>query len=48
MPKKVTDKVEMVEIVIPIHTPIARLAIDYPNEGINDIARKVNEIIDSL
>jgi hypothetical protein len=32
----------------PIHTPIAKLAIDYPNEGINDIARKVNEIIDSL
>lgn len=42
--------VKVKEIVeeAPIHSPITKLAIDYPNEGINDIARKVNEIIDSL
>lgn len=31
-----------------IHTTITKLTIDYPNEGLNDIARKINEIIDRL
>ena len=32
-----------------VETPtITKLTIDYPNEGTNDIARKINEIIDYL
>lgn len=37
------EKVEQIEEAVP--TPIAPLSIDYPNEGLNDIARKINEII---
>lgn len=31
-----------------IHTPITKLTVDYHSEGLNDIARKINEIIDNL
>lgn len=34
------------EVVIP--TLPAKLAIDYPSEGLNNMARKINEIIDHL
>jgi 2-polyprenyl-3-methyl-5-hydroxy-6-metoxy-1,4-benzoquinol methylase len=27
---------------------ITKLSIDYPNEGLNDIARKINELIDRV
>lgn len=27
---------------------ISKLTVDYPNEGLNDIARKINEIIDRV
>lgn len=40
--KKVTDENFRNEV------PIAKLSIDYPNEGINDMARKINEIIDKI
>lgn len=32
--------------VVP--TPIAPLSVDYPSEGLNDMARKINEIISRL
>lgn len=32
--------------VVPI--PIAPLSVDYPSEGLNDMARKINEIISRL
>lgn len=31
-----------------VHTPIEKLPIDYPSEGLNNMARKINEIIDRL
>lgn len=31
-----------------INIPIAKLSIDYPSEGLNNMARKINEIIDRL
>jgi hypothetical protein len=40
-------KADLIEIV-PIHTTISKLAIDYPSEGLNNLARKINEIIDHL
>lgn len=36
----------MPSFVVP--TPIEKLAIDYSSEGLNNIARKINEIIDRL
>jgi len=40
---------EIVEVDTTTETPtITKLAIDYPTEGLNDIARKINEIIDHL
>ena len=30
------------------YIPIEKLAIDYTNEGLNNIARKINEIIERL
>lgn len=39
-------EVEVVKEVVP--TLIAFLSVDYPNEGLNDMARKVNEIISVL
>lgn len=33
-------------IVIP--TPIAKLSVDYASEGLNNMASKINEIIDRL
>lgn len=32
--------------VVP--TPIIPLSVDYPSEGLNDIARKINEIISKV
>lgn len=29
-----------------MHTPIAKLSIDYPSEGLNNMARKINELIE--
>ena len=49
-PKRKTEDIETSHEVVEaiINTRISKLAIDYTNEGINDIARKVNEIIDYL
>lgn len=53
-PKKVKDAaVEILPTPEPVldtvvHISIAKLAIDYPSEGLNNMARKINEIIDHL
>ena len=53
-PKKVkVIEVKEVEtpIEIPIETPkagIGKIDVDYSNEGLNGMARKINEIIDYL
>lgn len=44
MAKKVKE--EVVAEVVP--TSIEKLSIDYTNEGLNNIARKINEIIDHI
>ncbi len=32
-----------------IHTPaISHVPVDFPNEGLNNLAKKINEIIDHL
>ncbi len=45
-------KEEVVEVIVAeVETPkvvIHPLSIDYPNEGLNDIARKINEIIHAI
>jgi hypothetical protein len=41
-------KSDLIEIVPIVHTTISKLAIDYPSEGLNNLARKINEIIDHL
>ena len=33
---------------LPKKIEIGKLAVDYPSEGLNDMARKINEIIDYL
>lgn len=38
-------KKKEIEIVEEIKQVITLLSIDYPNEGLNDMARKINEII---
>lgn len=50
MAKKITStSPEMkVEEVIHIPTPITFLSVDYPTEGLNDIARKINQIIERI
>jgi hypothetical protein len=40
-------KADIVE-VSSIGTNITKIAIDYPSEGLNNLARKINEIIDHL
>ncbi len=42
-PKKEATE-ETIEAVIP--TPVAKLPVDYPSEGLNNMARKINELID--
>jgi len=43
-PKKVEEeKVEEVVEVVP--SPIAELSVDYPNEGLNNMARTINELV---
>ena len=47
--KKEVEEVEIVEqtlVVIP--TPIDKIAVDYPSEGLNNMANKINEIIDVI
>lgn len=46
-PKKVVDVPEVAPIEV-VPTKIEHLSVDYPNEGLNNIARKINEIIDLL
>jgi hypothetical protein len=45
-PKKEEEVIEVVETSIP--NKIEHLSVDYPNEGLNNLARKINEIIDHL
>lgn len=54
-PKKVKEEEVMVETVEEIvevkevvPTPIEKLSVDYPSEGLNNMAKKINEIIDRL
>jgi len=52
-PKKVEDSatadvMEYVAALSQRSSGIAPLSIDYPNEGLNDMARKINEIINHL
>ena len=37
---------EVVPEAVPTFTP--KLSIDYPSEGLNDMARKINEIIEFI
>lgn len=48
MAKKTTKKKakEVVEAVVP--TKIEFLSIDYPTEGLNNMARKINEVIEEI
>lgn len=56
MPKKIIKKAKKVVIAeesvpepIVVSAPsIALLSIDYPSEQLNDMARKINEIINKL
>lgn len=42
-----TDEiVEVVAAVVP--TPIDFLSVDYPSEGLNNMAKKINEIITKI
>ena len=50
---KITEPIEVKMEDFPQELPskkveIGKLAIDYPNEGLNDMARKINELIDYL
>lgn len=54
MAKKKKAK-EIVKIPINLETPeplvknvIHPLSVDYPTEGLNDMARKINEVIEEL
>ena len=42
------DVMEGVMTIGPNSPEIALLSIDYPNEGLNDMARKINEIINHV
>lgn len=49
MPRTKKIKEVTVEKIAPTLIPlITHLSIDYPNEGLNDMARKINEIIDRI
>lgn len=43
-PKKIVPPIE--EIIPVVHIPIAKLSVDYPSEGLNNMAKKINELID--
>lgn len=51
-PKKIVEEaIEILESgteVIYTKPEISKLSLDYPSEGLNDMARKINEIIDRL
>ncbi len=44
----VYDTPAPVELVPVVPIPIAKLSVDYPSEGLNNMAIKINEIIDHL
>jgi hypothetical protein len=47
-PKKVVEEGVVEEVVATpevVPTPIAELSVDYPSEGLNNIARTVNELV---
>lgn len=46
--ENVAEEPELVSEPIPEESKITKLSIDYPSEGLNNIARKINEIIDIL
>ena len=47
-PKKV-KKVEEETVTAPVvPTPIDKVSVDFPSEGLNNLAKKINEIIDHL
>lgn len=41
-------KETVVALVQVVPTPIEKLALDYTSEGLNNMARKINEIIDRM
>lgn len=47
-PKKIVPQEddEIVDIEVEVREPIAKLAIDYPSEGLNAMARTINALID--
>ena len=50
-PKKEEVKEEEVIVEVPVETPkaeIGKLDADFPNEGLNNVVRKINEIIEYL
>lgn len=48
MAKKKVEEVEEMSDIEVVPTKIEKLPIDYTNEGLNNMAKKINEIIDSL
>lgn len=46
--KKEVEVVAVPEQVEVVPTTIALLSIDYANEGLNNMARKINEVIEKI
>lgn len=51
-PRKIPIVIHSPEVVLEtiesLNTPIASLSVDYSNEGLNNMARKINEIIEYI
>ncbi len=46
-PEIVIPMTEVVEILV-VPNPILPLSVDYPSEGLNNMAKKINEIIERI
>lgn len=44
-PTTSTETISLSTSIKVVPTPIVPLSVDYPTEGLNDMARKINEII---